>query len=76
MRHTADEIMTTEPATVQTDCEHLSIKAPNGYDHDRARTMTREQIRATYPRGSGTCPDCGCSVTTYVSMLHYLMGDW
>ncbi len=34
------------------------------------------EIRKKWPRGEGTCTDCGSSVIAYASHAHYIVGDW
>lgn len=47
------------------------------FDVDAARGLSAEEVRNRWPRLMGTCPKgCGFHGIAYVSMAHYVYGDW
>lgn len=56
------------------ECEHANVEVH--FDPVAARKMNVAEIRKTFPRFYGKCPDCGCDLIKYASYVHYLMGDW
>lgn len=56
------------------ECKHSKVMPQ--YDSVAAKLMTSNQIRTTFPRFSGICPDCGYQGILYASMEHYIAGDW
>lgn len=47
------------------------------FDVDAARGLSVEEVRKRWPRLMGTCPKgCGFHGIAYVSMVHYVYGDW
>lgn len=55
-------------------CEHPKVIP--AFDAEKAKTMTSSEIRKTYPRFGGKCPDCEYQGIIYASMTHYIAGDW
>ena len=55
-------------------CNHEAVHVK--FDALKARNMSTAQIRETYPRFAGTCPQCRQQLIKYASMEHYTMGDW
>jgi hypothetical protein len=54
-------------------CCHLRMAR---FDPIAAQGMQAYEVRKRWPRGSGVCPDCGCSGIFYASAAHYIAGDW
>jgi|SRR5882672_520664 len=47
------------------------------FDESTAQHMDRDTIRKCYPRLDGECPKaCGFNGITYVSVAHFLGGEW
>lgn len=45
--------------------------------HEANPPMSAWEVRKRWPRLGGRCPKgCGYSGIAYVSMMHYLAGDW
>ncbi len=57
------------------DCEHFSIEPPD-FDPEKAKGMSTEQVRKSFPRREEICLDCGSLVIEYYSYEHYIAGDW
>ena len=56
------------------ECEHPKVMP--SFDSDKAKTMSASEVRKTYPRFGGKCPDCDYEGILYASMIHYISGDW
>jgi hypothetical protein len=61
-------------ASDQRGCQHPKL-IPE-FDAAAARKMTSTEVRKTYPRAYGKCPDCGWEGVLYASYEHYVMGDY
>jgi hypothetical protein len=47
------------------------------FDLAAAEDMTPSQVRKVFPRLKGVCPKgCGFYGIAYVSLAHYVYGDW
>lgn len=63
----------------QGDCDHgLTFPADEHSARDLLRSgLTSHQIREMHPRLFGLCPKgCGYNGIAYVSLAHYVAGDW
>ena len=63
-------------AVSRWDCDHVECVPPNGFDEERAKSMTVVDVRKHFPRFFGRCPDCGDEVPVYASYEHYAAGEW
>lgn len=57
-----------------TACKHEPVVVP--FNREMALTMSSWDIRETFPRFSGRCPQCGNTIVKYASHEHYTMGEW
>jgi hypothetical protein len=55
-------------------CTHYKIMPK--FDPVASIGLTSSEVRKRWPRGAGTCPDCGRGGIFYASYMHYLAGDW
>ncbi len=55
-------------------CKHENL--PVRFDPEIAQGMSANEVRKTFPRYSGPCPDCGVQMIGYASFQHYIAGDW
>jgi hypothetical protein len=56
------------------ECTHDKVMP--AFDLEKSRTMTAAEVKKTYPRFTGVCPDCGYYGALYASMSHFIAGDW
>lgn len=56
------------------ECKHESVM-PTVTDEE-LRGLSAREVRTSYPRFFGTCPDCGQELILYASYMHYLAGDY
>lgn len=59
---------------IEKQCTHA--KCTPSFDEEKAKNMSAEEVRKTYPRFYGTCPDCDKVVICYASWDHYIQGSW
>lgn len=59
---------------IKKQCTHS--KCTPSFDEERAKNISAQEVRKTYPRFDGTCPDCNTMVICYASWSHYIKGDW
>jgi hypothetical protein len=53
-------------------CDHGLI-----FDKEKAKGLSKEEVRKLFPRLDGDCPnECGFSGTGYVSYSHFLALDY
>ena len=57
------------------NCEHPNLPSVL-FDPEAAKELSSYEVRARWPRGCVTCPDCNATVIQYASFEHYCAGDW
>lgn len=65
-----------DPADVPPGYYCTHAKCLPAFDEAAAKGLDEYEVRRRWPRFSGACPDCGCSVIAYASTMHYIAGDW